>query len=86
MPLAEAAAHYPATEPARSALAAAIFALVEDPEKRAAFHRSRDGFAAGFALAPDERAALTALDCDALREHFRINPMLLYQLAQRISA
>jgi hypothetical protein len=35
-------------------------------------------------LAEDERAALVALDREALRERFAINPMLLYQLEQRV--
>src|SRR5712691_159707 len=85
-PLAPAALHYPATAPERSALASAIFALVEDAEARAAFGRDRGSFAARFDLAADECAALVALDRDALRERFQINPMLLYQLAQRVAS
>jgi 2,3-dihydroxyphenylpropionate 1,2-dioxygenase len=84
-PLAEAALHYPATAPDRSALAAAIFTLVEDAAARAAFRRDPAHYAARFELAEDERAALAALDSDTLRERFQINPMLLYQLAQRVS-
>ncbi|MGE5268115.1 MAG: hypothetical protein ACM3JG_00440 [Thiohalocapsa sp.] len=79
-----AAAHYPATAPERSALAAAIFALVGDGEARASFARDGEAFAAWFPLAADERAALLALDRAALRDHFRLNPMLLYQLEQRL--
>jgi 2,3-dihydroxyphenylpropionate 1,2-dioxygenase len=75
--------HYPATAPERSALAAAIFALVENAEARAAFGRDPAGYAAGCDLAPDECAALAALDREALRDRFRINPMLLYHLEQR---
>ena len=41
---------------------------------------------ARFGLAEDERAALVALDREALRERFAINPMLLYQLEQRVSS
>lgn len=85
-PLAVAEPHYPATAAARSSLAAAIFALVADPAARAHFGGDRDGFAARFALADDERAALTALDRTLLRDRFRINPMLLYQLEQRLQA
>ena len=86
MPLAAAEPHYPATATERSALAAAIFALVADPEARARFGGDRDSFVARFALADDERAALTALDRTALRDRFRINPMLLYQLEQRLQS
>jgi len=85
-PLAAAPPHYPATAPERSALAAAIFALVGDAEARAAFGRDRNGFAARFALAADEEAALAALDRQALRERFGVNPMLLYQLEQRLAS
>ncbi len=84
-PHAAASPHYPATAPERSALASAIFALVADAEARTAFGGDRGGFAARFALAEDERAALVALDRTALRERFRINPMLLYQLEQRLA-
>ena len=84
-PVAAAALHYPATTPERSALAAAIFTLVEDVEARAAFARDPARYAAGFDLAEGESAALAALDNDALRERFQINPMLLYQLAQRVA-
>jgi len=85
-PAAAATPHYPATEPARSALAAAIFALVSDPAAREQFHRDRGGFAARFELPADEGTALAALDRDALRERFRINPMLLYQMEQRLAS
>ena len=83
---AEAPLHYPATAPERSALAGAIFTLVDDAAARAEFRRDPAVYAARFDLAADESAALAALDRDALREHFRINPMLLYQLEQRVSA
>ena len=86
MPVAAAALHYPATAPERSGLAAAIFTLVEDEAARAAFRRDPALYAAGCALAEDERAALAALDREALRQRFQVNPMLLYQLAQRVSA
>ena len=85
-PLAPAALHYPATAPEHSALAGAIFTLVNDEAARAAFRRDPALYAAGFDLAEGERAALAALDLEALRERFRINPMLLYQLAQRVSS
>jgi hypothetical protein len=84
-PLAAAALHYPATAPERSALAAAIFTLVEDAEARTAFRRDPARYAARFDLAEEEHAALAALDSDVLRERFQINPMLLYQLAQRVA-
>jgi 2,3-dihydroxyphenylpropionate 1,2-dioxygenase len=85
-PLAAAEPHYPATATEHSALAAAIFALVADAAARAQFGGDRGQFAARFALAEDERAALVALDRVLLRDRFRINPMLLYQLEQRLSA
>jgi hypothetical protein len=78
--------HYPATAPERSALAGAIFRLVDDEEARAAFARDRAAFAARYGLAEDERAALVGLDRDALRERFAINPMLLYQLESRVKS
>src|SRR5579863_6435549 len=84
--LAAAAAHYPATAPERSALAAAIFTLVDDAAARAAFRRDPALYAAGFDLAEGERRALIALDREALRLRFAINPMLLYQLEQRVSS
>ena len=85
-PIAAERPHYPATAPQRSALAGAIFRLVDDAETRAAFVRDRAGYAARFDLAEEERKALIALDREALRERFAINPMLLYQLEQRIAA
>jgi hypothetical protein len=72
--------------PERGALAAAIFALVENAEARAVFGRDRRLFAARFDLAEDDCAALVALDREALRERFQVNPMLLYQLEQRVSS
>jgi 2,3-dihydroxyphenylpropionate 1,2-dioxygenase len=84
-PLAAASPHYPGTATERSALAAAIFALVGDPAARDAFGGDRDAFAARFALADDERAAFVTLDRTQLRDRFRINPMLLYQLEQRLA-
>src|SRR5207302_10619980 len=83
-PLPAAALHYPATAPERSALAAAIFTLVDAEDARAAFRQDPERYAARLDLAEDERAALVALDSEALRERFQINPMLLYQLAQRV--
>ena len=61
-------------------------ALVDNPDARAAFARDRAGYAARFELAEDERAALVTLDRAALRERFAINPMLLYQLENRVSS
>jgi 2,3-dihydroxyphenylpropionate 1,2-dioxygenase len=84
-PAAAAPLHYPATAPERSALAGAIFSLVDSAEARAAYHRDPAGYVAGLDLAADERAALAALDRVALRDHFHLNPMLLYQLEQRIA-
>ncbi len=84
-PIAPAAPHYPATAPERSALAAAIFTLIDDPAACAAFRRDPARYAASCDLAEGERAALTALDRDALRLRFQVNPMLLYQLDQRLS-
>jgi 2,3-dihydroxyphenylpropionate 1,2-dioxygenase len=85
-PVAAERPHYPATAPEHSALAGAIFALVDNPDARAAFAHDRAGYAARFDLAEEERAALVALDRKALRERFAINPMLLYQLDQRVSS
>jgi 2,3-dihydroxyphenylpropionate 1,2-dioxygenase len=77
--------HYPPTAPERSALAGAIFRLVEDAAARSLFRDDPSGYLARFALAEDERAALVALDRESLRDRFRINPMLLYQLESRIA-
>lgn len=85
-PRAEAPLHYPATTPERSALAGAIFGLVENEAARAAFRRDPAGYAARLGLAEDERVALAALDRETLRDRFRINPMLLYQLENRVGA
>jgi 2,3-dihydroxyphenylpropionate 1,2-dioxygenase len=85
-PVAAAPLHYPATAPERSALAAAIFTLVDSAEARAAYCGDPAGYAARLELAADERAALGVLDCATLRDHFRLNPMLLFQLQQRIAA
>ena len=84
-PVAAAALHYPATAPEHSALAGAIFTLVADSEACAAFRRDPTRYAARFDLPEAQRAALVALDKDTLRERFQINPMLLYQLAQRVA-
>jgi 2,3-dihydroxyphenylpropionate 1,2-dioxygenase len=78
--------YYPATASERSELARAIFAIVDDAASRAAFVADRDAYAAGYALDVEERGALISLDRDTLREHFRINPMLLYQLEARLAS
>ena len=78
--------HYPATAPERGELARAIFAVVDDAAAQAAFLQDRNAYVARFELDPDERGALVALDRDALRERFQINPMLLYQLEARIKS
>jgi 2,3-dihydroxyphenylpropionate 1,2-dioxygenase len=78
------ALHYAATPPRRSALAGAIFTLVDDAGARAAFRSDPDGYAARFELAEAESAALVKLDRETLRDRFTINPMLLYQLEQRV--
>jgi len=83
-PLAPEAPHYPATAPERSALAGAIFTLVDDEAARAAFRNDAAGYVARFGLVEAERDALIALDRDALRDRFAINPMLLYQLENRV--
>src|SRR5439155_714887 len=80
-----AALHYPATLPERSALAGAIFTLVADAEARARYRQDPALYAARCDLAEGEAAALAALDSGALRERFRVNPMLLYQLEQRLA-
>jgi 2,3-dihydroxyphenylpropionate 1,2-dioxygenase len=76
--------HYPATEPERAPLAGAIFRLVGDPAARAAFRDDPGGYTAGLGLPEDERAALAAVDRETLRDRFSINPMLLYQLENRV--
>lgn len=78
--------HYPATAPERSALAGVIFALVDSADARAAFRRDPAAYAGRFTITEDERRALIALDRETLRDRFRINPMLLYQLEQRVAA
>jgi 2,3-dihydroxyphenylpropionate 1,2-dioxygenase len=76
--------HYPATAPERSALAGAIFALVDNPEIAAVFRSDPAAYAARFELRAEERTALASIDRAALRDRFGINPMLLYQLEQRV--
>jgi len=85
-PRAAETAHYPATAPERSPLAGAIFTLVESAEARAQFRNDPTGYTARCELPEDERAALAALDTEALRDRFQINPMLLYQLGNRVGA
>jgi 2,3-dihydroxyphenylpropionate 1,2-dioxygenase len=85
-PVAAERPHYPATAPERSALAGAIFRLVDDADARSAYRRDPAAYVAAWDLPDDERNALAALDREALRERFAINPMLLYQLEQRIAA
>ena len=77
--------HYPATAPERSALAGALFALVENAEAREQDRRNPAAYAARYDLDAEERAALTAADRDALRDRFGINPMLLYQFENRVT-
>lgn len=77
--------HYPATAPERSALAGALFALVESAEAREQYRRDAAAYAARYPLDADERAALVAADHDALRDRFGINPMLLYQFENRVA-
>lgn len=79
-------AHYPATEPKRSALAGALFALVESEEARSQYRRDPGAYAARFELDAEESAALAAADHDALRDRFGLNPMLLYQFGNRVAA
>ena len=85
-PLVEERPHYPATAPERAPLTGAIFRLVSDPAARAAFRDDPGAYAAGCELAEEERAALAALDRETLRDRFAINPMLLYQLENRVSS
>jgi len=49
-----------------------------------AFRNDAAGYVARFGLVEAERDALIALDRDALRDRFAINPMLLYQLESRM--
>jgi 2,3-dihydroxyphenylpropionate 1,2-dioxygenase len=76
--------HYPATAPERAPLAGAIFRLVSDPAARAAFRDDRGAYVERLDLADEERDALVALDRETLRDRFAINPMLLYQLDNRV--
>jgi len=76
--------HYPATAPERALLAGAIFRLVSDPGARGAFRDDRNAYVASLGLADDERDALAALDRESWRDRFAINPMLLYQLENRV--
>lgn len=85
-PIKAEAPHYPATAPERSALAGALFALVENEEARTLFRHDPAAYAARFELGAEERAALTRADRDALRDRFGINPMLLYQFETRLAA
>jgi 2,3-dihydroxyphenylpropionate 1,2-dioxygenase len=83
-PLPEERPHYPATEPERAPLAGAIFRLVGDPAARAAFRDDPGGYTARLGLPDDQCAALASLDRETLRDRFAINPMLLYQLENRV--
>jgi 2,3-dihydroxyphenylpropionate 1,2-dioxygenase len=76
--------HYPATEPERAALAGAIFRLVSDPSARAAFRDDPRRYVGALGLVDEERDSLIAIDRETLRDRFAINPMLLYQLENRM--
>jgi 2,3-dihydroxyphenylpropionate 1,2-dioxygenase len=80
-----AALFYPSTPSCQSRLAQAIFALVNDDEAVAGFAADAAAFAAQYDLAADQIAAFVALDGDALRDRFSINPMLTFQAKRRIA-
>lgn len=77
---------YTGTPTARTRLALAIHAIVDEPEACASFMQDPRAYAARCDLAEDETAALIALDENRLRERFSINAMLTYQAKRRIEA
>jgi 2,3-dihydroxyphenylpropionate 1,2-dioxygenase len=77
--------YYPATPSRQSRLAQAIFALVNEDSAVASFTADAAAFAAKYELAADQIAPFVALDGDALRDRFSINPMLTFQAKRRIA-
>jgi 2,3-dihydroxyphenylpropionate 1,2-dioxygenase len=62
----EHAAHYPSIKPELVELTAALHALAHDAEQRAQFVANAPAYADRFALPPEQRAALIALDLPAI--------------------
>src|SRR6202162_3650451 len=62
----ESAPHYPAIKPELVALTSALHALAHDAERRAQYIADAPAYADQFALPPDQRAALIALDLAAI--------------------
>jgi 2,3-dihydroxyphenylpropionate 1,2-dioxygenase len=60
------APHYPSIKPELVALTSALHALAHDAERRAQYIADAPAFADRFALPPDQRAALIALDLAAI--------------------
>lgn len=67
---------YPALPQARVALVRAVHTLRVDGAAARRFLDDPAAYCEGFALAPDERAALVASDFDELRDHFDIHALL----------
>jgi 2,3-dihydroxyphenylpropionate 1,2-dioxygenase len=62
----ESAPHYPSIKPELVALTSALHALAHDAERRAQYIADAPAYADQFALPPDQRAALIALDLAAI--------------------
>ena len=62
----EGAPHYPSIKPELVALTSALHALAHDAERRAQYIADAASYADQFALPPDQRAALIALDLAAI--------------------
>lgn len=81
----EAGLHYPATPPERAQLARALFMMRTDPQSARAYLADAAAYAAGHALEPEEATALIAFDEPALRERFRIHPLLIAGAERRLA-
>jgi 2,3-dihydroxyphenylpropionate 1,2-dioxygenase len=60
------APHYPSIKPELVALTSALHGLAHDPERRAQYIADAPAYADQFALSPDQRTALIALDMAAI--------------------
>jgi 2,3-dihydroxyphenylpropionate 1,2-dioxygenase len=77
--------HYPEMPPERAQLARAIFMMRTHPGSARAYLADAAAYASGHALAPEEAEALIAFDEAALRDRFRIHPLLIAGAERRLA-
>src|ERR1700692_4889936 len=80
------APHYPSIKPELVALTSALHALAHDAERRAQYIADAPAYADQFALSPDQRAALIALDLAAIVKMgaHPLVPLLAHMQIQRL--